>query len=169
MSQLRSRDINRTSLSIWAPTDPGVGAQNFNIIDLSGYKGSAIKILGIDWGSIIQNTTDRTNFLSQYVALLRNAKIADTQGISTTAPIVAGGTTFSEIIWMDAVNALSALGQKKRFENPLVVLPGEEVMLVLPSPSLSAGITGTIYTYIQIQADVIPAENAQRLGPFTLR
>ncbi len=161
----RSSEINRVSLNIWST---GVGATNFNLIDLSGYKGSMLLIDGIEWGSIIQNATDRTNFISQYCALLKNAKVEDTSGISTAAPLPAGGTVFTDIVWMQSVNNLAAYPGKMDFATPLPISGGENCILVLPAPSLSAGITTAIYTYLEIRARVVAMEQAERLGKFRL-
>lgn len=166
MAKDRSRDINRTAFSTWAPADPGTGTQNFNLIDLGGYRGSSIYIYGIEWGAIIQNATDRTNFLSHYCALLRNARINDDNGISTSAPIAAGGTSFTDITWMQSINNLQAYPGKAVFNRPLIV--SDDSILILPSPSLSAGITGAIYTYCQLIGEIIAKEDSERLGKFKL-
>ncbi len=141
------KDLNRTCLATKIPAE----ANTYAVIELDNRR-ETIAIDSITWGSQIINSTDRTNFIGHYAALIRNMSVSDDTSFSSNAPV--GLPAGAEILWMDFQNALGG-ETHKTFSKPFLLPPGDKYILVVPAPAMAAALNATIYYHVSLNGRII--------------
>lgn len=120
-----------------------------------------VLINSIGYGGNTINTTDRSNYQSQWAAIIRNLSIDLSYSLlNSIAPInLPPG---ADIMWIDMINGLNG-NVHRNFSQPFVLPPGDKYHIITVSPYINVGINAAIYFYLSINAELAnPAfENIQ--------
>lgn len=140
------KDLNRTCLAVISTVEFGFAAieipkQNLDVV-----------IKGITFGCLNTDIADKNTFVSQYIAILRNANIDEN---TTALPLVPNGfPSGSEILWFGNASNVGSVNHVD-FANPFRLPAGNNYIIYCCVPAYSGARTATVYPFVSINAEVL--------------
>lgn len=146
--------LNRTSMAVISTVEFGfagieIPKQNLDVV-----------IKAITFGCLNTDIADKNAFISQYIAILRNANI----DLNTTAlPLVP--TSFppgSELMWFGNSSNVGSVNHVD-FSQPFRLQAGNNYFVYCCVPAYSVARTATVYPFVSINAEVMNNDNKSSL------
>lgn len=140
------QEINRTAMAVVATSEICFAAIQMPKQNLD------IEVYSLTFGCVLTTAADKSAFISQYAAILRNANIDENYTATPLTP-----NTFpsgSDIQWFGNASDVSAPCHIDFGDEPFILQAGNNYLVYVCQPAFNGARTGIIYPHITLNARV---------------
>lgn len=119
-------------------------------------------IFGIAWGATLLSGTDRTNFLSSFVAAHEDFPFDPITPTATFFSRSGPDATLGQLFYHRQTSSAGMVYDD--FSNPIVVQPGRRMTIYTVMPLLSVAAAGAIILSLTVRGEQRPADQSLRLA-----
>lgn len=126
---------------------------------------SVLEITGVDWGTVVVDANDRTNFLFCYVVAILDYPFDPT---SIVVSRIAPSSTEGEVMFW--IGSHSPTLQYDDFSTPFLVPPSRRLSIYTVQPLLSLAQVGSVVMQLTVKGEFKPRNrNTETIGGLLLR